>query len=93
MTWTDPTGRTRTTHPPDRLDSTVLPDTGTDRPPPPTSHSPVLPDGPHSALEHHLEHAAACRVHVVHPAAAITYRAGPHQRHRRRPPSTDPPPF
>ena len=55
MTWTDPTGRTRTTHPPDVLHPLVLPDTGTDvRPPPRGRPSLVLPEGPHSALEHHL---------------------------------------
>jgi hypothetical protein len=55
MTWTDPTGRVRTTAARDHRGAT-LPDRGADRPPPPTNHALALPDAPHSALEHHLEH-------------------------------------
>jgi hypothetical protein len=95
MTWTDPTGRSRTTHPPDALHPAVLPDTGTDRPPPPTNHSLVLPDGPHSTLEHHLEHhpeiARTCRVHVVRPSLPMTVTT--RHPHRRPAPASDPPPF
>jgi hypothetical protein len=97
MTWTDPTGRTRTTHPPDRLDRVVLPDTATDaRIPSRGRPSLVLPDGPHSALEHRLEHEAAnpapCRVHVVRPTVALTcVRRAHHPSHRAEP--SDRPPF
>lgn len=55
LVWTDPTGRTRTTTARDHRGVT-LPDRGTDRLPPPTNPSLVLPDGPHSVLEHRLEH-------------------------------------
>ncbi|MGG5257203.1 HNH endonuclease signature motif containing protein [Phycicoccus avicenniae] len=88
MTWTDPTGRTRTSHPPDQLHPIALPDTGTDPPPPePGNPSLVLPDGPHSALEHHLEHADpttawSCRVHITRPRVPMTLTALP--RHARR---------
>lgn len=98
MTWTDPTGRVRTTHPPDRLGLTVLPDTGTDAEPPPRLPRLVLPDGPHSPLEHLLEHAVrapACRVHVIRPPVPMTCELRPHRR-PRRPGTTrlsDPPPF
>ncbi|QIM21484.1 HNH endonuclease [Phycicoccus sp. HDW14] len=96
MTWTDPTGRTRTTHPPTALHQAVLPDRGTDRPPPPTIHSLVLRDGPHSTLEHHLEHEAAgpfaCRVHVVRPSVPVSCEARPHPLPRRAR-ASDPPPF
>ncbi|WP_404352741.1 HNH endonuclease [Phycicoccus jejuensis] len=99
MTWTDPTGRVRTTHPPDRLGLTVLPDTGTDASPPPRGMPRlVLPDGPHSAVEHQLEHehrAPACRVHVIRPPVPLTCALRPHPRSRRADTSrvTDPPPF
>ncbi|WP_101397002.1 HNH endonuclease signature motif containing protein [Phycicoccus duodecadis] len=56
LTWTDPTGRARTTHPIDHLHPAVLPDTGTD--PATLTYNPrlVTPDAPHSTLEYHLEH-------------------------------------
>ena len=96
-TWTDPTGRVRTTHPPDRLRLAVLPDTGTDADPPPRGRPVlVLPDGPHSVLEHQLEHrtaaSPACRVHVIRPPVAMTYDTRPHHRSRRAR-ATGPPPF
>lgn len=99
MTWSDPTGRVRRTYPPDRLSVTVLPDTGTDASPPPRGTPRlVLPDGPHSPLEHHLEHvvrAPVCRVHVIRPPVPMTCELRPHRR-PRRPGTTrlsDPPPF
>ena len=61
VTWTDPTGRVRTTTPVDALTCTVL--GGAATPPPlPASTSTartVLPDGPHSHLEFRLEHHVA----------------------------------
>ncbi|MBM6401006.1 HNH endonuclease signature motif containing protein [Phycicoccus sonneratiae] len=97
MTWTDPTGRTRITHPPDALHPISLPDTGTNRPPPPTNHSLVVPDGPHSALEHHLEHEAAgpttCRAHVVRPSVPVAHDARPHPPPRCRTSTSGRPPF
>ncbi len=97
MTWSDPTGRTRTTHPPDRLHPVSLPDTGADVPHPPRGRpSLVLPDGPHSALEHHLEHEAADpapgRVHIVRPNVPITCETRAHPPPRRTR-ASDPPPF
>ncbi len=61
VTWTDPTGRVRTTTPADALTCTVLRGAAT---PPPTAVSTSvtltdLPDGPHSDLEFRLEHHAA----------------------------------
>jgi hypothetical protein len=61
VTWTDPTGRVRTTTPVDALTCTVL---GGDATPPPLPVSTstartVLPDGPHSHLEFRLEHHVA----------------------------------
>ncbi|MBM6399560.1 HNH endonuclease signature motif containing protein [Phycicoccus sonneratiae] len=90
MTWTDPTGRTRTTHPPDQLHPITLTDTGTDPPPtPPGNPSLVLPDGPHSALEHHLEHRgpaeAARRVHITRPRVPMTCAPAPHDHAPRLP--------
>ncbi|MGG5260427.1 HNH endonuclease signature motif containing protein [Phycicoccus avicenniae] len=99
MTWTDPTGRTRTTHPPDQLHPIALPDAGTDPPPPePGNPSLVLPDGPHSALEHHLEHHPetvwTCRVHLTRPRVRMTLDTLPTRRPRRRPSSApEAPPF
>ena len=61
LTWTDPTGRVRTTAPADALTCTVLGGAATP-PPAPVSTSITrthLPDGPHSDLEFHLEHHAA----------------------------------
>ena len=65
-TWTDPTGRQRTTWPRDALHALVLSDpstdTGTDQAPAgvgsvPVTHSRTeIPDGPHSHLEFVLEH-------------------------------------
>ncbi|MGG5260618.1 HNH endonuclease signature motif containing protein [Phycicoccus avicenniae] len=103
MTWTDPTGRVRTSHPPDQLHPIQLRDSGTDPPPaPPGNPSLVLPDGPHSALEHHLEHtdpatAWSCRVHITRPRVPMTLDTLPTHRRRPRLPHAispdDPPPF
>jgi hypothetical protein len=82
VTWTDPTGRVRTTAPADALTCTIL--SGAATPPPaPTSTSTTLtdlPDGPHSTLEFHLEHQVAtvparCR-------AASTWRDDHGRGHR-----------
>ncbi|GAA4407885.1 hypothetical protein GCM10023168_24450 [Fodinibacter luteus] len=58
-TWTDPTGRVRTSAPVDALHSLVVPGAATPEPDhgPNTSRT-VLPDAPHSALEFRLEHLA-----------------------------------
>ena len=64
-TWTDPTGKARTTSPVDALTATILRGTrhaGTATPSTPSSTSrarTLIPDGPHTALEYHLEHHAA----------------------------------
>ena len=61
LTWTDPTGTVRTTHPADALTCTILTPAwgGTpeapDQPHPHSKARAALPDGPHSALEFHLE--------------------------------------
>ncbi|QIM20919.1 HNH endonuclease [Phycicoccus sp. HDW14] len=94
MTWTDPTGRTRTTHPPDQLHPVTLSDSGTDPPPPDRGRpSMAVPDGPHSTLEHHLEHAPGCRVHVVRPPVPMTCDVRAHSPRVRRSTNSDPPPF
>ncbi|GGL42916.1 HNH endonuclease [Phycicoccus endophyticus] len=74
MTWTDPTGRQRTTHPVDHRPLT-LPDTGTDTTDPPANPCLVYPDAPHSVLEFAMEHTLGgrdrlpkkCRVHIHRP--------------------------
>ncbi len=63
-TWTDPTGRVRTTHPVDALHATILtsPSAPAEAATPPVSTSrarTVIPDGPHSELEFLLEHLIA----------------------------------
>jgi hypothetical protein len=60
-TWTDPTGRLRTTAPVDALTSTILRGAaGIPQVPHSTSRTrTVLADGPHSELEFHLEHLGA----------------------------------
>ena len=78
-TWTDPTGRVRTTYPVDALHATVLtaPRARPDRPTPPATTSrprTVIPDGPHTELEFRLEHLAT--------VATATTRG----RRRRSPP-------
>ncbi len=88
LVWTDPTGRTRTTAARDHRGVT-LPDRGTDRLPPLTNHSLVLPDGPHSVLEHRLEHHPPPRPwHLEY-----HFRDGHHGHHGRRclSPPGDPP--
>jgi hypothetical protein len=76
LTWTDPTGRTRTTTPQDALHPLVLPHTPDE--PRHVPHTPmlVLPDGPHSALEFALEHHLAARTSHAAPASHAG-RAGP----------------
>ncbi|MBM6399952.1 HNH endonuclease signature motif containing protein [Phycicoccus sonneratiae] len=64
MTWTDPTGRVRTTAARDHR-PVVLPDRGADRAPPAVRRRGALPDGPHSTLEHHLEHHPPPRAWVI----------------------------
>ncbi len=102
LTWTDPTGRTRTTHPLDHRPLT-LPDTGTDTPPPtPGTPSLVHPDGPHSTLEFTLEHHLGpprprppCRVEVRHPTGRpvdrIPVDLGEHPKRHRWPAPAVPP--
>ena len=108
ITWTDPTGATRTTHPLDHRPLT-LPDTGTDTPPPtPGTPSLVHPDGPHSTLEFTLEHhlgpprprpSPPCRVEVRHPTGRpvdrIPVHLDPHPGRRWPTPTrpSDAPPF
>ncbi len=82
VTWTDPTGRVRTTAPADALTCTVLGGAATPAPVP-TSTSVTLtelPDGPHSDLEFLLEHHAA----IVPPRcrASTTWRDDHGRRHR-----------
>ncbi|PKW26467.1 HNH endonuclease signature motif containing protein [Phycicoccus duodecadis] len=104
LTWTDPTGRARTTHPVDHLHRAVLPDTGTD--PAPITYNPrlVTPDAPHSTLEYHLEHTLGppepsrprprCRIDHHHPTAAgahLTYTATHPPRHKPPEPEDHPP--
>lgn len=86
LTWTDPTGRVLTTTGRDQRGS-VLPDRGADRPPPLTNHSLVLPDAPHSALEHHLEHRPPPRPWV------LEYRPTHGHRSRRTTSPRGDPPF
>ena len=79
LTWTDPTGRTRTTHPVDHLHHATLPTTGHDPDPNPPPGIPclTLPDTPHSTLEHRHEH------HLGSPRARPTTRADTHDLTRR----------
>ncbi len=105
LTWTDPTGRTRTTHPIDHLHRIELPATAPppDPNPPPGIPCLTLPDTPHSTLEHRHEH------HLGSPRARPTTRTDTHDltfrrfrvttpscRTRQRPRASggaDPPPF
>ncbi|GGL24250.1 HNH endonuclease [Phycicoccus endophyticus] len=84
MTWTDPTGRTRTTTPTDHARALVLPDRGDDPAPARRARGPQ--DQPHSVLEHHSEH---------HPPPGRYHLEYHHAHHRRRhaPLPTGPPPF
>ncbi|QIM22494.1 HNH endonuclease [Phycicoccus sp. HDW14] len=99
---TDPTGRTRTTDPPDQRPTPLSWTTGEPDPPPPSNPSLVLPDGPHSSLEFTLEHAVGppqprtrCRVEVHHPTRRTTLPEAPasHRRPPREPIWPDTPPF
>ncbi len=82
VTWTDPTGRVRTTAPTDALTCTVLSGAATPAPVPASTSVTLtaLPDGPHSDLEFLLEHHAAsvptrCR-------ASTSWRDDHGRRHR-----------
>ncbi|HYN67184.1 MAG TPA: hypothetical protein VES93_09875, partial [Ornithinibacter sp.] len=88
-TFTDPTGKVRTTHPADALHTTVLPDVtrppstpaGTTTPAASTSRArTALPEGPHSELEFLLEHLAAAAPGRT-PTPVTTWR-DQHGRHR-----------
>ena len=87
-TWTDPTGRIRTTHPVDALHPLILTD------PRPTPGDPrsttatatsrartLIPDGPHSELEFHLEHHTAPPDPATRPTPVTLWRDH-HGRHR-----------
>ncbi|NHA67217.1 HNH endonuclease signature motif containing protein [Phycicoccus flavus] len=103
-TWTDPTGLVRSTLPVDLGALTVLPHRD-DEPPPPPPGNPrlVLPDGPHSRLEHALEHLPGCRTAVladlrrhgvqVQPVARPLRYDGGCRTRAQRPPPPDLPPF
>ncbi|QKE83464.1 HNH endonuclease signature motif containing protein [Arthrobacter sp. NEB 688] len=101
MTWVDPAGRRRTTHPPDHR-PVVLPDSGSDEDRPPRAPSLGASDAPHSALEFRLEHGApaptarACRVEVHRPRGRppgdLVVDVPPRHR-RRRPTLPSSPPF
>ncbi len=93
LTWTDPTGATRTTHPPDALHPLVLPHRG-DEP----SHAPHqprldLPEAPHSTLEFTLEHRLAAVTVRTAPAPPITSDHRPRAAHPPRDSLPDDPPF
>ncbi|MGG5259994.1 HNH endonuclease signature motif containing protein [Phycicoccus avicenniae] len=75
-TWTDPTGRTRTSGPRDHRDTTLR-DTGTDRPAVPANLRGEPAGAPHSALEHRLEHHPP-------PARPWVLEYDPRLGHRRR---------
>ena len=109
MSWTDPTGRQRTTLPVDHHHHVTLPDTGTGPTPPPRAAPRLdVPDGPHSALDFALEHRLrhhdgdrrkhpGCRVDV-HDLTGRGLHLEPWAAHHRRrsrarPSATDPPPF
>ncbi|HMM96475.1 HNH endonuclease signature motif containing protein [Phycicoccus sp.] len=99
MTWTDPTGRTRTTHPLDALDPVVLPDAGTDEDGRVQSPSRHDDEAPHSALEFRLEHALAgqglpppgCRFDHPYPQRTVTVSSCHTRAHGKPPPPTAPP--
>ncbi|WP_143598392.1 HNH endonuclease signature motif containing protein [Phycicoccus duodecadis] len=104
LTWTDPTGRNRTTHPVDHLHRAVLPDRGSDPAPVISNPRLVTPDGPHSTLEYHLEHTLGppepsrphprCRIDHHHPTAAgahLTDTATHPPRHQPPEPEDRPP--
>ena len=92
LTWTDPTGRTRTTHPPDALHPLV---------PPHHNHEPVhvphqprldLPEAPHSTLEFTLEHLLATTTRTTTTRTA-TPGHRPRATHPPRDSLPDDPPF
>ncbi len=77
VTWTDPTGRVRTTAPTDALTCTVLSGAATPAPVPASTSVTLtaLPDGPFSDLEFLLEHLAA--------VASPPIRSHSHRMHPR----------
>ena len=86
-TWTDPTGKVRTTHPTNALHTSVLPDVtrATTAVADAATTSPsrartLLPDGPHSNLEFHLEHHTAPP--PGHRPRPVTTWRDQHGRHR-----------
>ena len=92
-TWTDPTGRIRSTEPVDALSVTVLrgADPPATAPDPSSTTSPtatssrartVLPDGPHSTLEFLLEHQGAAPPAPSPTCAWRDERDRPGRRHR-----------
>ena len=92
-TWTDPTGRIRSTEPVDALSVTVLrgADPPATAPDPSSTTSPtstpsrartVLPDGPHSTLEFLLEHQGAAPPAPSPTRAWRDERDRPGRRHR-----------
>jgi hypothetical protein len=87
VAWTDPTGRTRTTHPLDALHPVVLPHAPGE--PRYLPHTPrlVVPDGPHSVLEFTLEHLAAAAP-GPRPGLRICHE---HRGHRHRAGASAPP--
>ncbi len=82
VTWTDPTGRVRTTSPADALTCTVLGGAATPAAAAPSTSVTLtaLPDGPHSHLEFLLEHHAAT---VPSRCRASTTRRDHHGRRHR----------
>ncbi len=93
LTWTDPTGATRTTHPPDALHPLVLPHRGDE--PSHATHQPRLdlPEAPHSTLEFTLEHRLAAVTVRTAPAPPITSDHRPRAAHPPRDSLPDDPPF
>ena len=108
LTWTDPTGRARATHPVDTLHALTLPAAGSEQVSTAVSTPrTVVPDGPHTALEFAVEHHLAGTWRRPRPRQPVdqhpptaTYRVehdlahrSCHRRGRTRPTTTDPPPF
>jgi hypothetical protein len=100
---TDPTGRTRATDPPDQRPGPSLWEPGEPDPPPPSNPSLVIPDGPHSTLEHRLESTvggrhwgrAPCRLetHTPRRRNTLSQTYPQHPRTPRHPTWPDTPPF
>ncbi|MBM6399264.1 HNH endonuclease signature motif containing protein [Phycicoccus sonneratiae] len=99
-TVTDPTGRVRSTDPPDHRPAPPLWKPGEPEPPPPSNPGLVLPDGPHSHLEFTLEHhlgpptpRPGCRIDVHRPTRPVHATTDHPPRPPRRPPLPETPPF